>query len=129
MNKRALAKYIFTDHFGHHIHHSLPALEALIQLNFRRRSIQIMSNKTVALWENTAQGGQSMTTDKDVPDLTKTLPNGANSIQVGDAAGNWQAFVNVNYGGAHVQLNAGQLYNDPGQMGLNTSVKSIRKSP
>ena len=63
----------------------------------------------------------------DVPDLKTNLKDGAKSIKVGADAGNWQAFVNINYGGEQAELKAGQLYNNPGQMGLSAPVKSIRK--
>ena len=61
-------------------------------------------------------------------DLTTMFPGGVKSIQIADAAGNWQAFVNVSFGGAHVMLNQGQLYNSPDAMGLNAPVKSMRKA-
>ena len=56
------------------------------------------------------------------------FPGGVKSIKIGDDAGNWQAFVQVNFLGAHVTLNQGQLYNSPGDMGLNGPVKSMRKA-
>ena len=61
-------------------------------------------------------------------DLTTTFPAGVQSIQIGDEAGNWQAFTDVSYGGVQARLNQGQLYNSPDAMGLNAPVKSMRKA-
>ena len=61
-------------------------------------------------------------------DLTTTFPKGVNSIKIGATAGNWQAFVEPNYGGSHVTLDQGQLHNSLQDMGLNGPIKSIRKA-
>lgn len=46
---------------------------------------------------------------------------------MGDKVGTWQAFTNVNYKGPQANLNEGQLYKTPGEMGLGAPVKSMKK--
>ncbi|KAJ7378929.1 hypothetical protein OS493_019624 [Desmophyllum pertusum] len=87
-----------------------------------------MSETSVKVWADTNQGGQSQSLTVDTPDLTVTFTNGASSIKVGNDAGTWQAFTQVNYKGPHVNLNAGQLYISPDAMGLSGPVKSMRKA-
>ena len=61
-------------------------------------------------------------------DLTTTFPEGVKSIQIGAEAGNWQAFVNVSFGGTPETLEQGHFYKSPGAMGLDAPVKSMRKA-
>ena len=64
-----------------------------------------------------------------MPNLTNEFPKGVNSIQVGNAAGDWQAYTAINYSEEPpAVLNQGQSYNSPADMGLTASVKSIKKA-
>lgn len=60
--------------------------------------------------------------------MTKFFTNGANSIKLGDEAGDWQAFAQINYRGPHNTLYQGRDYKDPDAMGLGGPVKSMRKA-
>ena len=67
---------------------------------------------------------------EDTPDLaTIGLPNGARSLKVGSAAGNWEVFPENHYGGVRGYVKQGLDYSNPQQMGLqrNQPVRSLRK--
>lgn len=68
---------------------------------------------------------------EDTPDLTAIdLPNGARSLKVGNAAGDWHVFTEVNYGGDRGRVKEGLNYRNPQEMGLHRDkpVMSLKRT-
>ena len=68
---------------------------------------------------------------EDTPDLTAIgLPNGARSLKVGNAAGDWQVFTAVNYKGIPGYVKQGLNYRNPQEMGLprDNPVMSLKRT-
>ena len=68
---------------------------------------------------------------EDAPDLTAIgLPNGARSLKVGNAAGDWQVFTAVNYKGIPGYVQQGLNYRNPQEMGLprDNPVMSLKRT-
>ena len=68
---------------------------------------------------------------EDTPDLIANgLPNGARSLKVGNAAGDWQVFTEVNYNGIPGYVKQGLNYRNPQEMGLprDNPVMSLKRT-
>ena len=57
------------------------------------------------------------------------LPNGARSLKVGNAAGDWNVFTGVNYTGIEGYVTQGSNYRNPQEMGLprDQAVMSLKR--
>ena len=68
---------------------------------------------------------------EDTPDLIANgLPNGARSLKVGNAAGDWKVFSEVNYGGFDGYVKHDMDYRNPADMGLprDRPVMSLKRA-
>ena len=68
---------------------------------------------------------------EDTPDLTAIgLPNGARSLKVGNAAGDWHVFTDVNFTGIEGYVKQGLNYRNPQEMGLprDKPVMSLKRT-
>ena len=68
---------------------------------------------------------------EDTSDLTAIgLPNGARSLKVGNAAGDWKVFSDVNYGGFDGFVKHDMDYRNPADMGLprDRPVMSLKRA-
>ena len=67
----------------------------------------------------------------DTPDVRQIgINDGAKSLEVGNAAGNWIVFSQIDYGGHQVRVTQGMKYANPEEMGLQRSevVMSLQKA-